>query len=288
MDPNQDKPPIPSDGIQAAGAAALRIVLIYAVFAGLWILLSDEAVGLLFNDPAQLVQVSTLKGWLFVAVTSLLLFGFIRHRLDQARLASRREHEALAEKARALQLLDAIVGSSTDAIFAKDRDDRFLLYSRGAARVTGKRPEDVLGRDETAVFPPEIARQLIADNRRVMAENRVITFEDDIVTVEGPRTFLSTKGPLHDADGQVVGMFGIARDITERKHAEMELRRNIDELERFNRVAVDRELDMIRLKRQVNDLSRQLGQAPPYVLDFVETKDGERDGTASGAAGESS
>jgi len=117
-------------------------------------------------------------------------------------------------------LMAAIAESSTDAIFAKGVDDRFLLFSRGAALLTGKRPEEVLGRDEMAVFPPEVARQLIADNRRVMAENRVITFEDDAVTPEGRRTLLTTKGPLHDATGTVVGMFGIARDITERKRAE--------------------------------------------------------------------
>ena len=286
MDPKPGGATAATNGMQAAGAVALRIVLAYAMFAGLWILLSDKAVGWLFDDPAQLVLASTIKGWLFVAVTSLLLFGFIRNRFDQAIAMSRREIEAQTEKARALQLLDAIVDSSTDAIFAKDVDDRFLLFSRGATRLTGKRAEDVLGRDETAVFPPEIARQVIADNRRVMAENRVITFEDDAITMEGRRTFLTTKGPLHDADGKVVGMFGIARDITGMKQVETDLRRNIEELERFNRVAVDRELDMIRLKQQVNALSRQLGQTPPYAIAFAETPEAGANEPASGAAGE--
>jgi two-component system sensor histidine kinase/response regulator len=113
-------------------------------------------------------------------------------------------------------LMAAIVESSDDAIFAKDTEDRFIVFSGGSARMTGKRPEDVLGRDETAAFPPEIARQLIADNRRVMAEDRIVTFEDHVTTPQGPRTFLTTKGPLHDAQGQVTGMFGISRDITER------------------------------------------------------------------------
>lgn len=166
-------------------------------------------------------------------------------------------------------LMAAIVNSSTDAIFAKDIDDRFILFSQGSVRLTGKRPEDVLGRDESAVFPPEIARQLIADNRRVMAENRVITFEDDTITPDGRRTLLTTKGPLHDANGKVIGMFGIARDITERKLANDNLRQRNDELERFNRVSVGRELEMIRLKQQVNDLSQRLGLPAPYALEFA-------------------
>jgi len=202
----------------------LRIVLAYAVFAGLWILLSDQAVAWLFNDPTQIVLASTLKGWLFVAVTSLLLYTLIRRLLDQILSVSRRELDAQAEKWRTLQLLDAIAESTTDAIFAKDIDDRFIFFSGGAARATGKRAEEVLGRDEMAVFPPEIARQLIADNRRVMAENRVIVFEDDTITAAGPRTFTSTKGPLRDATGKVIGMFGIARDISESKRVEMALR----------------------------------------------------------------
>ncbi|MDD3813645.1 MAG: PAS domain S-box protein [Desulfocapsaceae bacterium] len=55
-----------------------RIVLIYAVFASLWILLSDKIVLWLFTDPAQIILASTLKGWLFVAITSLLLYKLLQ------------------------------------------------------------------------------------------------------------------------------------------------------------------------------------------------------------------
>lgn len=57
--------------------SAAKIVLLYAVFAALWILLSDKIVGLIFADPAYWIIASTLKGWLFVLVTTLLLFGAI-------------------------------------------------------------------------------------------------------------------------------------------------------------------------------------------------------------------
>jgi succinate dehydrogenase/fumarate reductase cytochrome b subunit len=83
MDPAPGKPPATQDGIQATGTLALQVVLVYALFAGLWILFTDTGLGWLFKDPDQLVLASTIKGWLFVAVTALLLFGFIRHRLRQ-------------------------------------------------------------------------------------------------------------------------------------------------------------------------------------------------------------
>jgi PAS domain S-box-containing protein len=287
MDPNQDKPPVPPDAIQATGEVALWVVLVYAVFAGLWILLSDETVALLFRDPDQLVMASTIKGWLFVAVTSLLLFGFVRRRLDQARLASRREHEALAEKARALQLLAAIAENSSDAIFAKDLQGRYLLFNRETARIVDRTAQEALGWDDTALFPPDQAAVIRANDRRVLDEQRINTYEEALTTKDGERIYLATKGPLHDVDGRIIGLFGIARDITERKQAEVELRRSIDELERFNRVAIDRELGMIRLKQQVNELSRQLGQAPPYAIDFGEAARADGAQPDAGASRES-
>jgi hypothetical protein len=60
-------------------------------------------------------------------------------------------------------------------------------------------------------------------------------------------------------------------DITELRVAVVELQRRNDELERFNRVTVGRELDMISLKQQINALSRQLGREPPYPLSFLDT-----------------
>ena len=62
---------------------ALRVALVYAAFAGLWILLSDRAMGLLWHDPEALVQASMLKGWFFVVVTTLLLYVLVRRLVGQ-------------------------------------------------------------------------------------------------------------------------------------------------------------------------------------------------------------
>lgn len=106
-----------------------------------------------------------------------------------------------------------------------------------------------------------------------MDENRTRTYEEILSTAEGERTFLATKGPLHDAQGQVSGIFGISRDITERHQAATMLKQQaetlsqrVSELEHFNRATVDRELTMIGLKRQVNALSVELGRTPPFDL----------------------
>ena len=178
---------------------------------------------------------------------------------------------AQAEKTRALQLLDAIVESSTDAIYALDADGRFILFNPAAERAVGKKAAEVLGCDETAIFPAAIAEPLIVANREVLEGNRTLHTEDEVLTTGGMRTFLTTKGPLHDGEGRVIGLFGISRDITERQQAETALRATVEELERFNRLAIGRELDMIALKQQLNELSRQLGREPPFALAMLDS-----------------
>ena len=173
--------------------AALRIVVIYALFSGFWILLSDTAVAWLFADPAQITLVSTIKGWLFVAVTSLLLYALIRRYAGQIVAASRREVAALKKQSRTFELLSAIVDNSTDAIFAKDRDGRYLLANREAARAMGKPVAAVVGLRDADILSPERAEALRANDQRVIAENRIATYEERFATIDGERLFVDRK-----------------------------------------------------------------------------------------------
>ena len=246
-------------------------------------------------DRAELYD-EAIRGALWMGLSGVLaLFGaavglaLARKRQQLAVADSVRL--ALAERLRALNLLDAIADGSGDAIFAKDQQGRFILFNQAASRFVGKPAEDVLGYDERAIFPAEQAEVLMELDRRLMAEGRSHTQEDVIDTPAGKNVFLVTKGPLRDAEGKISGLFGIARDITERKQGEDALRREVDErkateeslrrqagelaernaeLERFNRATVGRELDMVELKRQVNRLSERLGEPPPYPLAFLD------------------
>ncbi len=205
--------------------AALRVVLVYAAFASLWILLSDRLVSAFISDPQTIALVSTLKGWLFVAVTSLLLYGLIKRLAAQIAATATREIAAQSAKVRAQRLLDTIADSSPDAIFAKDLDGRYLLFNRETARLVGKRVGEAIGFDDTAVFPPPQAAMIRANDVQVVKAMRVKTYEETIATVDGVRTFLAIKGPLRDENGEVIGIFGISRDITERKNDERKIRR---------------------------------------------------------------
>ena len=96
-------------------------------------------------------------------------------------------------------------------------------------------------------------------------------FECRIRRADGQvRWILAAGRHRADASGSPRRMAGIVQDITDRKQAEESLRKSNEELSRFNDIAVGRELRVIELKRQVNDLFAQLGHPPPYPLEFEE------------------
>lgn len=219
-----------TDAHKPPTARVSTVVLTYAVFAGLWILLSDRAMGALFADPVLLMRASMVKGWFFVAVTSALLYVLVR-RLTVALIAGHRRELALErERRKAPPMLVAIAEASEDAIFAKDDQGRYLLFNTAAARYAGKPVEQVLGHDDRALFPPEQAESLMTIDRRVRASGQAETGEEVLQTAIGERVFLATKGPLRGADGEVFGTYGISRDITERRQADDALRRMAEDL----------------------------------------------------------
>lgn len=216
-------------------APARRVVLIYALVSFLWILLSDRAVDILFPMHEVHQTVQTWKGWLFVLVTtSLLYWGLMR--LYRRLIESTDQQLSIASlEAQTSALLHALAETSSDAIFAKDPGGRYLLFNREAARLLGTTQEQVLGQDDHVLFPPEQAALVQANDRRVMDMDHAMTFEELLDTRDGLRTFLSTKGPLRGASG-MIGTFGVARDITEM----VEARRRLQDGERRYRLMFER------------------------------------------------
>jgi PAS domain S-box-containing protein len=117
-------------------------------------------------------------------------------------------------------IMSKIIEGTNDAFFVKDIEGRYTMMNSFGARIVGKPTEDIIGKSDMELFPPDIAQSLIDNDGPVIKDGATITVEET-VQVKGDRyDFLSTKGPLYDNQGNIIGLIGISRDITERKKIE--------------------------------------------------------------------
>ena len=164
-------------------------------------------------------------------LAALVWLSWAELRRRQAAELERQATGLERERRRALELLGAIADASPDAIFAKDLDGRYLFYNRAASGIVGRPAEDVLGRDDRDLFPPDEAAWIMANDRRLVAEGRVETIAERVHAVGGVRDFQAVKGPLVGGDGRAFGVFGVVRDVTEVRRGEQELEAYREHLE---------------------------------------------------------
>jgi PAS domain S-box-containing protein len=116
--------------------------------------------------------------------------------------------------------LETALEATTDSIYMKDADGRYLIVNQAAAAHFGCTPEAAIGRCDADFFEPGYAAALTAVDREVLASGEATTCEESVVTSCGSRIFQSTKSVYRDCDGHPAGVFGISRDITDRRRAE--------------------------------------------------------------------
>jgi PAS domain S-box-containing protein len=127
--------------------------------------------------------------------------------------------------------LAAIVSSSSDAIIGKTLDGIITSWNEGATRMYGYRPEEMLGKPVTLLMPEERIEEEDVILARLRRGEVVDHFETVRLTKDGRRLDVSLAlSPIRDSSGRIVGASKVARDITERKHAEDLQRVLFDEL----------------------------------------------------------
>jgi PAS domain S-box-containing protein len=133
------------------------------------------------------------------------------------------------------RLLTTIIESIPEPVFVRDRAGRFILVNSSTCALFGLDAGRVLGTRDRDHYPAEIADGIEASDREVLESGRAVILEQEVQDNAGRRrTCLSTKAPLRDASGTVVGVVGIAFDISERKRAEEHLHAAKAEAERAN------------------------------------------------------
>lgn len=226
MNPQSGQRPVPAARTPGSGSA-MFIVVVYAVFASLWILLSDKVVAWLVSDPATMTLVSMLKGWLFVGVTALLLYGLIQSRLHAFRrvlaTAAQKEND-LRISERALRDSQQIAGLGTyvldipsglwtssavcDQVFGID-----AAYDRSVQGWV-----DLVHPDERAAMAAYFSAEVLGKETNFDRQYRVIR------PCDGVERWVHGLGQLeHDAQGRLVCMRGTIMDVDERKRSEVEI-----------------------------------------------------------------
>jgi len=127
-----------------------------------------------------------------------------------------------AERDQAQTLLRSFVEAAPGVMYAKDRQGRITIGNRGTSELLGVPASDYVGRtDAELLSDPVQAAQVMLTDARVMASGRAEQLEEEVNFPDGRRAWwLSTKAPLRDAEGSVVGLIGTSLDITDRKAAE--------------------------------------------------------------------
>ncbi len=133
--------------------------------------------------------------------------------------------ERTAEVARSHNLLTAVIGSTTDVVYVKDREGRYLMANPAAEQFLGSPVDEIVGKTDLELFGSAHAPSIVEADREIVDSGATRIFEE-VLELGGVRRFFSSaKGPYRDGDGNVIGLFGVTREITRQKLEEEVLRR---------------------------------------------------------------
>ena len=164
--------------------------------------------------------------WALVTVSSVVEpeSGDTFHVTQIQNITKRKRAEAQLGEER--QLIRAFLQTTADLVYFKDLESRFIRISNSqAARFGFAAPEDAIGKTDFDVFSDEHAREAFEDEQEIIRTGRpIVNAEERETYPNGGEAFVATtKMPLRDERGTVIGTFGISRDISSRKKAEQSL-----------------------------------------------------------------
>ena len=173
-------------------------------------------------------------------------------------ITKRKHYEENLNEAR--QMLRFAIDTLPMRIFWKDRGLRYLGCNLAFAKDAGfKSPDEIIGKtDFDMVWKPQ-AEGYRRDDRKVIRTGKgKLNYEEQQTSSSGKQLWLRTsKRPLRNSEGKIIGVLGVYEDITEQKKTDDKLKQKMAELERFQKFAVGRELRMVELKKELRGCGKK-------------------------------
>jgi PAS domain S-box-containing protein len=141
-------------------------------------------------------------------------------------VSEQQQRQAALELEERNTLLRAVFEGAGDAIYVKDSEGRYLMVNHRIAGFFGRPIEEGIGKTAEQLTDEAIARQLTKDDRRILETGKSVTVEFQLPNKEDQRSFLVTRSPYRDAMGNIRGIIGISREVTEHRLMEERLRQS--------------------------------------------------------------
>jgi len=210
----------------------------FELLSGLMILLGTYFRNQIADDQNRIIQESeaTLKqanGELEVKVAERMRVYEIATEELMGVIAEREAYER--ELAKERNLLRTVIDNVPDHIFVLDRDGKYILINHALEEsYLRTKPESLLGKGVFDYFPKEQAIAYHAMEQEIMSSGRAVLNIEQSSNLQGEeqRHYLTSKLPLRDDNSVVIGMVGIARDVTEHKRSEQLVQQSFADLER--------------------------------------------------------
>lgn len=189
-------------------------------------------------------------------------------RLGTAISATLNKRKLLLEKADAekrlkesQELVNGFLNTARDIMFVKDGQLRYVIVNEETLKYFGRSREEVMYKTDFDLVD-QASAESCAKSDKATLEKKEVTIAAEIIN---DRIFETTKFPIKIKEDQIM-IGAIIRDITEQKRSEEALKQKVEELELFNELTVDRELKMVLLKKEVNQLLLRLREKEKYKI----------------------
>lgn len=200
----------------------------------------------------NLYYIGALTLLAIVALVFIMLYARLFRKYSRSRVGI-----ALREK----NLLEQLFNNIPDRVYFKDRDSRFILANRHVSKIMGENdPSELVNKTDFDFYEEKYARAYYEDEQQIMKAGRpMIAKVEKGLDIDGNEIYISTtKIPIRDRSGKVIGLIGIGRDISEQKKTESELLAQANNLREINVLLEEKQEEVQQMAEELNAQAEHL------------------------------